>query len=107
MLIEDIFKALADTTRLRIARLLGTMELAVGEIAQVLQQSQPRVSRHLKLLLEAGLVERRREGAWAFFKAPEKGAAAALARAGAARRSWFPRRCRRRSRAMVRCRGGE
>ena len=40
----------------------------------ILGQSQPRVSRHLKLLLEAGLVERRREGAWAFFHAPEKGA---------------------------------
>ena len=45
MLIEDIFKALADTTRLRIARLLGTMELAVGELAQVLGQRSPKVIR--------------------------------------------------------------
>ncbi len=51
----------------------------------ILGQSQPRVSRHLKLLLEAGLVERRREGAWAFFHAPEKAAAGGLARAVLAR----------------------
>ncbi len=54
MVIEDIFKALGDSTRLRIARLLGTMELAVGELAQVLGQSQPRVSRHVGILCDAG-----------------------------------------------------
>lgn len=68
MLIEDIFKALADPTRLRIARLLGTMELAVGELAQVLGQSQPRVSRHVGILCDAGLAERRREGSWVFLR---------------------------------------
>jgi ArsR family transcriptional regulator len=71
MVIEDIFKALADPTRLRIARLLGTMELAVGELAQVLGQSQPRVSRHVGILCDAGLAERRREGSWVFLRQSE------------------------------------
>jgi ubiquinone/menaquinone biosynthesis C-methylase UbiE len=61
-----IFAALADPTRLRVLALLRAMELSVGEIAQVLGQSQPRVSRHVKILAEAGLVERRREGSWVF-----------------------------------------
>ena len=60
------FAALADPTRLRILALLRAMELSVGEIAQVLGQSQPRVSRHVKILAEAGLVERRKEGSWVF-----------------------------------------
>ncbi len=66
--IDSIFKALADPTRLRIARLLATMELAVGELAQVLGQSQPRVSRHVGILCDAGLAERRREGSWVFLR---------------------------------------
>lgn len=77
MVIEDIFKALADPTRLRIARLLGTMELAVGELAQVLGQSQPRVSRHVGILCDAGLAERRREGSWVFLRQVDADAAAA------------------------------
>jgi ArsR family transcriptional regulator len=75
MVIEDIFKALADLTRLRIARLLSTMELAVGELAQVLGQSQPRVSRHVGILCDAGLAERRREGSWVFLRQSEAGGA--------------------------------
>ena len=71
MVIEDIFKALGDPTRLRIARLLGTMELAVGELAQVLGQSQPRVSRHVGILCDVGLAERRREGSWVFLRQAE------------------------------------
>ncbi|MGB3471951.1 MAG: metalloregulator ArsR/SmtB family transcription factor [Erythrobacter sp.] len=66
--IDAVFKALADPTRLRIARLLATMELAVGELAQVLGQSQPRVSRHVGILCDAGLAERRREGSWVFLR---------------------------------------
>lgn len=62
----DIFRALADPTRLRIVSLLRRMELAVGELAQVLGQSQPRVSRHVKILVDAGLAARRREGSWVF-----------------------------------------
>lgn len=67
-LIESL-RALADPTRLRIMRLLASMELAVGELAQVLGQSQPRVSRHVKILCDAGLAERRREGGWVFLRA--------------------------------------
>lgn len=61
-----IFRALADPTRLRIVTLLRAMELSVGELAQVVGQSQPRVSRHVKILADAGLAERRKEGSWVF-----------------------------------------
>jgi ArsR family transcriptional regulator len=61
-------KAAAEPTRLRILALLSRGELAIGEIAGILNQSQPRVSRHMKLLFEAGLVERLPEGAWVFHK---------------------------------------
>lgn len=84
MRIEPTLRALADPTRLRIMRLLAAMELAVGELALVLGQSQPRVSRHVKILCDAGLAERRKEGAWVFLRsaigedrAPPLGAAAA------------------------------
>ncbi len=63
-----IFAAVADPTRLRILMLLQAMELSVGEVAQVLGQSQPRVSRHVKILIDAGLAERRREGSWVFVR---------------------------------------
>jgi ArsR family transcriptional regulator len=62
----DIFRSLADPTRLRILALLRAMELSVGELAQVLGQSQPRVSRHVRILIESGLAERRKEGSWVF-----------------------------------------
>jgi ArsR family transcriptional regulator len=64
--LADRFQALADPTRLRIMALLRIMELSVGELAQVLGQSQPRVSRHLKILADAGVLERRKEGSWVF-----------------------------------------
>jgi ubiquinone/menaquinone biosynthesis C-methylase UbiE len=64
--IIDIFRALADPTRLRIVALLRAMELSVGELAQVLGQSQPRVSRHIGILVDAGLAIRRKEGSWVF-----------------------------------------
>ncbi len=66
MIALDIFRALADATRLRILALVQAMELSVGELAQVLGQSQPRVSRHVKILCDAGLAERRKEGSWVF-----------------------------------------
>jgi ArsR family transcriptional regulator len=69
----ETLRALADPTRLRIMRLLASMELAVGELAQVLGQSQPRVSRHVKILCDAHLAERRREGAWVFLRAGGSG----------------------------------
>jgi ArsR family transcriptional regulator len=65
-LAPKIFSALADPTRLRILMLLRAMELSVGELAQVLGQSQPRVSRHVRILIDAGLAERRKEGSWVF-----------------------------------------
>jgi ArsR family transcriptional regulator len=68
-----IFASLADPTRLRILMLLRAMELSVGEIAQVLGQSQPRVSRHVKILIDAGLAERRKEGSWVFVSLGERG----------------------------------
>jgi ubiquinone/menaquinone biosynthesis C-methylase UbiE len=61
-----ILRAVADPTRLRILSLLRAMELSVGELAQVLGQSQPRVSRHVKILADAGLASRRKEGSWVF-----------------------------------------
>src|SRR6186713_3358244 len=64
--LADRFQALADPTRLRIVALLRIMELSVGELAQVLGQSQPRVSRHLKILADAGVLQRRKEGSWVF-----------------------------------------
>lgn len=62
----EIFRALADPSRLRILALVRAMELSVGELAQVLGQSQPRVSRHVKILCDAGVVRRRKEGSWVF-----------------------------------------
>ena len=69
--LADRFQALADPTRLRIVALLRLMELSVGELAQVLGQSQPRVSRHLKILADAGVLDRRKEGSWVFLTLPE------------------------------------
>jgi DNA-binding transcriptional ArsR family regulator len=73
-------KAAGEETRLRILALLDGAELTVSELTEILRQSQPRISRHLKLLAEAQLVERFREGSWAFFRGVEHGAAAELVR---------------------------
>jgi ArsR family transcriptional regulator len=70
-----ILRAAAEETRLRILALLSEGELSVSDLTDILGQSQPRISRHLKLLVEAGLVERHREGAWAFFRLTDRGAA--------------------------------
>ena len=72
-------KAAGDGTRLRILCLLEEAELTVSELTEILRQSQPRISRHLKLLVEAGLVERFREGSWAFFRRIGAGPAATVA----------------------------
>lgn len=72
-------RAAGEATRLRILALLSRGELAVGELAQALGQSQPRVSRHLKLLTEAGLVERSPEGAWVYYRLGPMGGVRALA----------------------------
>ncbi|MEO5577866.1 MAG: metalloregulator ArsR/SmtB family transcription factor [Sphingomicrobium sp.] len=64
--VAELFQALADPSRLRIVALLRSMELSVGELAQVLCQSQPRVSRHVKILADSGLIDRHKEGSWVF-----------------------------------------
>jgi ArsR family transcriptional regulator len=64
--LSALFQALADPSRLRILALLRSMELSVGELAQLLGQSQPRVSRHVRILADSGLVLRRKEGSWVF-----------------------------------------
>ena len=61
-------RALGEETRLRIVLLLSRGELTVSELTQILQQSQPRVSRHVNILADAGLVEGHREGAWVFYR---------------------------------------
>lgn len=61
-------RAAGETTRLRVLGLLFREELAVFELAHILEQSQPRVSRHLRLLTEAGLAERFPDGAWVFYR---------------------------------------
>src|SRR3954470_13488762 len=78
--LNGALKAAGEETRLRILVLLAEAELTVSDLTQILRQSQPRISRHLKLLVEAGLVERFREGAWAFFRLAEGSSSAAFAR---------------------------
>ncbi|MGA8991134.1 MAG: metalloregulator ArsR/SmtB family transcription factor, partial [Rhodoplanes sp.] len=65
---------------MRVLALLAENELTVSDLTDILRQSQPRISRHLRLLAEARLVERFREGSWAFFRLAEQGDAAELAR---------------------------
>ncbi len=71
--------AAGEPTRLRLLALLSDAELTVSELVAILCQSQPRISRHLKLLVEAGLVERHREGAWVFLLVAQSGTSAHLA----------------------------
>lgn len=73
-------KAAGEETRLRILALLAEGELNVSDLTDILAQSQPRISRHLKLLTEAGLIERQREGAWAFFRVADHNAGAVAVR---------------------------
>jgi ArsR family transcriptional regulator len=76
--VVDVLRAAGETTRLRILALLAREELAVLELCRLIEQSQPRVSRHLKLLAEAGLVERFPDGAWVFYRLTTAGEAGAL-----------------------------
>src|SRR6202030_56418 len=80
MALNGALKAAGEATRLRILALLGEAELTVSDLTDILRQSQPRISRHLKLLAEAGLIERFREGTWAFYRLPEHGGGAQFAR---------------------------
>jgi ubiquinone/menaquinone biosynthesis C-methylase UbiE len=73
-------KAAGETTRLRVLALLGQAELTVKDLTAILGQSQPRISRHLRLLTEAGLIERHPEGAWVFYRLADEQRAGRLAR---------------------------
>lgn len=81
--LDDVLGALraaADPSRLRLLLICSLGEWTVGELTQTLGQSQPRVSRHLKILAEAGLLERFREGSWVFYRRSEAGSGARIAR---------------------------
>src|SRR5258708_16978857 len=73
-------RAVAESTGLRLVVLCARGELTVSELTQILGQSQPRVSRHLKLLCDAGLLDRCREGSWVFYRLSRANPAGALAR---------------------------
>lgn len=75
----DGLRAAAEPTRLRMLALCADAELTVTDLTQILGQSQPRVSRHLKLLCDAGLLDRSREGTWAFYRLARRGKGADLA----------------------------
>jgi ubiquinone/menaquinone biosynthesis C-methylase UbiE len=73
-------RAAAEPSRLRLLMICAQGEWTVTELTQILGQSQPRVSRHLKLLADAGLLERFREGGWVFYRRAENGPGARIAR---------------------------
>jgi ubiquinone/menaquinone biosynthesis C-methylase UbiE/DNA-binding transcriptional ArsR family regulator len=77
----SLLRAAGEATRLRILALLAKSELNVKDLTQILGQSQPRLSRHLKLMAEAGLIGRFREGSWVFFRLADSGNEAPLAAA--------------------------
>jgi len=74
-------KASGEDTRFRLLALLGEEELTVSDLTDILRQSQPRISRHLKLLSDAGLIERFREGSWAFHRRVSRGQGAKFGQA--------------------------
>lgn len=75
-----VLKAAGEDTRLRLLALLADGDHSVKDLTEILDQSQPRVSRHLKLLADAGLVQRHAEGAWAYYRLAPEGQGADLAR---------------------------
>jgi ubiquinone/menaquinone biosynthesis C-methylase UbiE/DNA-binding transcriptional ArsR family regulator len=75
-----ILKAAGESTRLRLLALLADGDHSVKDLTEILDQSQPRVSRHLKLLADAGLIQRHAEGAWAYYGLAPHGHGAELAR---------------------------
>jgi len=75
----DGLKAGGEETRLRLLAVLGETELTVSDLTEILGQSQPRISRHLKLLAEAGLVARHREASWVFYRRAGEGPGGHLA----------------------------
>lgn len=69
----DVLKAAGEPTRLRLLALLSAGDLTVTDLTEILGQSQPRISRHLKLLAEVALIDRYQEGAWAYFRLRQEG----------------------------------
>ena len=98
-----LLRSAAEPTRLRILALLAAGELSVSDIAAVLGQSQPRVSRHLKVLCDAGLLSRTREQHWIYYRLADTGAPGEFVRSISNR--WTPpiRRSRSTSSAAARC----
>lgn len=76
----DVLKAAGEPTRMRLLALLAAGDLTVTDLTEILGQSQPRISRHLKLLAEVSLIDRYQEGAWAYFRLKGEGAGVALVR---------------------------
>jgi ArsR family transcriptional regulator len=76
----DVLKTAGEPTRFRLLALLAAGDLTVTDLTDILGQSQPRISRHLKLLAEDALIERYQEGAWAYFRLKQDGEASALVR---------------------------
>lgn len=74
-----VLRTAAESTRIRLLALCARSELTVSELTRILGQSQPRVSRHLKLMVDAGLLERFREGTWAFYRLAHRGGARDIA----------------------------
>jgi len=82
-LMQDLLtalKAAAEPTRLRLLALCAHADLTVSDLTRILGQSQPRISRHLKLLSEAGLLDRMREGNWVYYRLARRGVGAELGR---------------------------
>src|SRR5256885_15789366 len=78
--LQAALRAAGEGTRLRVLALLAEADLTVSDLTKILRQSQPRISRHLKLLAEAGLVDRFRAGSWAFYRLGERGGVAGIPR---------------------------
>lgn len=76
----SVLRAAGEPSRLRLLALLARAELTVGELCEIVGQSQPRVSRHLKVLSSAGLLDRFREEHWVYYRVPASGEAADVAR---------------------------
>jgi ubiquinone/menaquinone biosynthesis C-methylase UbiE len=74
-----MLRAAGDPTRLRLLLLLREAELTVSELTEIVGQSQPRVSRHLKLLCDASLLQRFKEGSWVFYRSADRGEPSQLA----------------------------
>ncbi len=76
----DVLKTVGEPTRFRLLALLARGDLTVTDLTEILGQSQPRISRHLKLLAEDALIDRYQEGAWAYFRLRHEGAGAKVVR---------------------------